>query len=67
MRALQRLSALLLDDEQAKLLKTEPDAAGLSVERLGYGRDGRVIELSRSIYRGDTYDFVAELSAGGHA
>ena len=66
-RALQRLSALLLDDEQATLLKTQPDAAGLSVERLGYGRDGRVIELSRSIYRGDTYDFVAELSAGGHA
>ncbi len=23
------------------------------------------IELSQSIYRGDTYDFVAELNAGG--
>ena len=32
-------------------------------ERLGYLRDGRAIELSHSIYRGDTYDFVAELSA----
>jgi GntR family transcriptional regulator len=33
------------------------------VERLGYLRDGRAIELSQSIYRGDTYDFVAELNA----
>jgi GntR family transcriptional regulator len=63
-RALQRLSALLLDDDQAGLLRTEPDAAGLLVERLGYGRDGRALELSQSIYRGDTYDFVAELSVG---
>ena len=63
-RALQRLSALLLDDEQAALLRTEPDAAGLLVERIGFGRDGRAIELSQSVYRGDTYDFVAELSAG---
>jgi GntR family transcriptional regulator len=63
-RALQRLRALLLDEEQAKLLRSEPDAAGLLVERVGFGRDGKAIELSQSIYRGDTYDFVAELSAG---
>jgi GntR family transcriptional regulator len=36
----------------------------LMVERVGFGRDGRAIELSVSIYRGDTYDFVAELHAG---
>ena len=63
-RALQRLSALLLDDEQARLLRTEPDAAGLLVERIGYSAQGPALELSQSIYRGDTYDFVAELSAG---
>ena len=63
-RALQRLSALLLDEEQARLLQTEPGAAGLLVERIGYGRDGSALELSQSIYRGDTYDFVAELNAG---
>jgi GntR family transcriptional regulator len=62
-RALQRLRALLLDDEQARLLQAEPGDAGLLVERLGYLRDGRAIELSRSFYRGDTYDFVAELNA----
>jgi GntR family transcriptional regulator len=66
-RALQRLSALLLDDDQASLLRTEPDAAGLLVERLGFGRDGRALELSQSIYRGDTYDFVAELTVGPSA
>lgn len=63
-RALQRLRAQLLDDEQAKLLLAEVGDAGLLVERVGYLRDGRAVELSRSYYRGDTYDFVAELSAG---
>jgi GntR family transcriptional regulator len=64
-RALQRLRALLLDKEQARLLKAQPGDAGLLVERLGFLRDGRAVELSHSYYRGDTYDFVAELSAGG--
>lgn len=63
-RALQRLRALLLDAEQARLLEAQPGDAGLLVERVGYLRDGRAIELSQSIYRGDTYDFVAELNAG---
>lgn len=63
-RALQRLTAVLLDDEQAKLLHTEPDSAGLMVERVGFGRDGRAIEMTVSVYRGDTYDFVSELAAG---
>jgi GntR family transcriptional regulator len=62
-RALQRLRALLLNDEQAKLLQAQPGDAGLLVERLGYLRDGRAVELSQSFYRGDTYDFIAELSA----
>ena len=62
-RALQRLHSMLLSAEQAKLLKAKAGDAGLSVERLGYLRDGRAVELSQSFYRGDTYDFVAELSA----
>lgn len=63
-RALQRLRALLLDEEQARLLHAKPGDAGLLVERLGFLRDGRAVELCQSFYRGDTYDFVAELSAG---
>ena len=35
---------------------------GLLVERLGFLQDGRAVEFSQSYYRGDTYDFVAELS-----
>ena len=47
-RALQRLRALLLDAEQARLLEAQAGDAGLLVERIGYLRDGRAIELSRS-------------------
>ena len=61
-RALQRLSALLLNAEQAKLLQAKEGDAGLSVERLGFLRDGRAVEFCQSFFRGDTYDFVAELS-----
>jgi GntR family transcriptional regulator len=62
MHALQRLRAVLLTSEQAELLKSKPGEAGLLVERLGSLRDGRAVEFSQSYYRGDTYDFVAELS-----
>jgi GntR family transcriptional regulator len=61
-RALQRLRAVLLTPEQAELLRAGPGDAGLLVERLGFLNDGRAVEFSQSYYRGDTYDFVAELS-----
>jgi GntR family transcriptional regulator len=64
-RALQRLRALLLNAEQAKLLHAHAGDAGLLVERIGYLRNGDAIEFSQSYYRGDTYDFVAELSSPG--
>jgi len=62
-RALQRLRAMLLTDEQAKLLKAQERDAGLLVARVGYLKDGRAVEFSQSYYRGEIYDFVAELSA----
>jgi GntR family transcriptional regulator len=62
-RALQRLRAVLLTAEQAKLLKAQERDAGLLVERVGFLKDGRAVEFSQSFYRGDIYDFVAELSA----
>jgi len=61
-RALQRLRALLFSAEQAELLKVREGDAGLLVERLGFLRDGRAAEFTQSYYRGDIYDFVAELS-----
>jgi GntR family transcriptional regulator len=60
-RALQRLRAVLFDDAQAALLGIEPGSPGLYIERRGFLADGRVIEATQSWYRGDAYDFVAEL------
>jgi GntR family transcriptional regulator len=62
-RALQRLRAVLLTQEQARLLRAQEKDAGLLVERVGFLKDGRTVEFSQSYYRGDTYDFVAELNA----
>jgi len=61
-RALQRLRAVLFSAEQAELLKVREGDAGLLVERLGFLQDGRAAEFTQSYYRGDIYDFVAELS-----
>ncbi|MDJ0824409.1 MAG: GntR family transcriptional regulator [Rhodobacter sp.] len=60
-RAIQKLSAVNLGDADAALLGVDPGAAGLRIERTSYLPDGRVVEFTRSIYRGDSYDFVAEL------
>lgn len=61
-RALQRLRAVILSAEQAQLLKAKAGDPGLLVERLGFLGDGRAVEISQSYYRGDIYDFVAELN-----
>jgi GntR family transcriptional regulator len=61
-RALQRLRAVLFSAEQAQLLQAKKKDPGLLVERLGFLKDGRAGEFTQSFYRGDTYDFVAELS-----
>jgi GntR family transcriptional regulator len=61
-RALQRLRAVLFTQEQAELLQTQAREAGLLVERLGFLKDGTAVEFTQSYFRGDTYDFVAELS-----
>jgi GntR family transcriptional regulator len=62
-RALQRLRAVLFNDEQAQLLKIQPGSPGLFIERRGFLADGKPVEITQSWYRGDFYDFVAELSS----
>lgn len=62
-RVLQRLRAVLFRPDQAELLGINAGSAGLEIERRGYDRDGRTVEFTRSYYRGDSYDFVAELVA----
>jgi GntR family transcriptional regulator len=61
-RALQKMSAINATAEQAKLLDVEPGVALIFVTRVGYGRDGRAIELTESFCRADVYEFVAEMS-----
>lgn len=60
-RALQKISAINLEEENAALLGVAVGMAGLRIERTSYLSDGRVIEFTQSIYRGDAYNFVAEL------
>lgn len=60
-RAVQRISATNLAARDATLLDVAPGTAGLRIERVSYLPSGRVVEFTRSIYRGDAYDFAVEL------
>ena len=60
-RAVQRISAANLSPRDAELLGVPAGVAGLRIERIGYLPSGRVVEFTRSLYRGDAYDFAVEL------
>jgi len=60
-RAVQKFAAINLEAREAQLLGVVEGAAGLRIERVSFLESGRVAELTYSLYRGDTYDFVAEL------
>ncbi len=60
-RAVQRISACNLGARDAALLEVAEGVAALRIERISYLASGRVVEFTRSIYRGDAYDFAAEL------
>ena len=61
-KALQRLQAIAFDEKQAALLGVNAGDPGLFIERRGFLDDGRIVEITRSYYRGDAYDFIAELA-----
>jgi len=61
-RALQRLRAVPFGPEHARMLGVDAGHPGLLIERRAFLKDGRAAEFTRSYYRGDAYDFVAELS-----
>lgn len=61
-RALQRLGAENLGAEDARLLDLPEGAAALSILRVSFDASGQPVELTRSHYRGDAYDFVAEMA-----
>ena len=61
-RALQRLHATALSGREAKLLRQQEGSPALFIERISYLSDGRTVEYTQSRYRGESYDFVAELA-----
>lgn len=61
-RANQRISAVVLKDDETALLGVPPGSAALSVQRIAYLETGRVMEISSALYRSDAYDLVAELT-----
>lgn len=60
-RAVQRISAISLNARDAELLGVPVGVAGLKMERISYLPTGRAVEFTRSLYRGDAYDFAVEL------
>lgn len=63
-RANQRISAVLLKEEETELLGVPTGSAALSVQRIAYLDSGRVMEVSTALYRSDAYDLIAELTIG---
>lgn len=61
-RALQKISAINVSEADADLLAITPGDAGLRIERTSFLASGRVAEFTQSLYRGDAYNFVAELT-----
>jgi GntR family transcriptional regulator len=57
----QRIRAGLAGPAEAKLLEIPEHSEILRIERLTRRADGRAVELTRSLYRGERYEFVSEL------
>jgi GntR family transcriptional regulator len=57
----QQISARLMTEEEAALLKEPTPAACLSVDRLAYDDVGRFVEFGRHIYRPDYYSIQSSL------
>ncbi len=62
--ATQHFTAINVDAENARLLQVPAGSAALDIHRTNRLQDGRIVEFSHSIFRGDAYDFVAELGLG---
>ena len=63
-RALQHLRAAAVGPVDAAPLGIPPGSPVMATVRYGYLADGRPVEFTRSVYRGDRYDFVAEMRRG---
>ncbi|MFN7191519.1 MAG: GntR family transcriptional regulator, partial [Rhodospirillales bacterium] len=61
-RGLQRLQASLASPSEAALLGNPTRAAIQRNERRSFLANGTPVEFTRSAYRGDRYDFIADVS-----
>lgn len=61
-RAIQRFRAVPCSAEQAVFLRISPGSPVLYIERYSFHADGSPVEFTRSHYRGDSYDFVSEMT-----
>jgi GntR family transcriptional regulator len=57
----QRVRASLATPTEAGILSVEQNSEVLRIERKTRIPDGRIVEFTRSVYRGDRYEFVTEL------
>lgn len=65
-RGVQTIEPTVLDEEEAAALDVPVHSPALQFERTSWGgasADGQVVELVRSVYRGDRYQIRTELSA----
>jgi GntR family transcriptional regulator len=60
-RALQRLRATMASTVDAHYLGVAAGTPIMATVRYGYLADGSPVEFTRSSYRGDRYDFIAEM------
>lgn len=61
-KALQRMHACALPEAEAEMLAAETGEPALYIERVSRTEQGAVVEFTRSYYKGDRFDFVAELN-----
>lgn len=54
----RRISAISVDAAHAEALEMPLGAAALFATQIGFDRHGRRLELGRSVYRGDRFDFT---------
>lgn len=54
----RRISAITVDAPHAELLDMPLGTAALFATQIGFDRHGRRLELGRSVYRGDRFDFT---------
>jgi GntR family transcriptional regulator len=61
-RIMQSLKATEAPADIAGHLGVKPGAAVLAIHRIGYGAAGNVLEDALSWYRGDRYEYIAEIT-----